>query len=63
LIKSPSILEGLDESSTLAMFSLIGSFGILVVHEGIKVDLDFLNGFVYLFSESNFIELILNNLI
>ena len=56
-------MEGLDGSSTLAMFSLIGSFGIVVVHEGIKVDLDFLNGFVYIFSESNFIELILNNLI
>ena len=27
LIKSPSILEGLDRSSTFAMFSLIGSFG------------------------------------
>jgi len=37
LIKSPSILEGLDGSSTLAMFSLIGSFGIVVAQEGIKV--------------------------
>ena len=62
-MKNPSILEGLDGSSTLAMFSLIGSFGIVLVHEGIKVDLDFLNGFVYFFSESKFIELILNNLI
>ena len=62
-MKNPSILEGLDGSSTLAMFSLIGSFGIVLVHEGIKVDLDFLNGFVYIFSESSFIELILNNLI
>ena len=31
-MKNPSILEGLDGSSTLAMFSLIGSFGIIVVH-------------------------------
>jgi hypothetical protein len=49
--------------SALTMFPLIGSFGIVVLHEGIKIDLDFLNEFVYLFSESNFVELILNNLV
>jgi len=30
LIKSPSTLEGLDGSSTLAMFPLIGSLGEVV---------------------------------
>ena len=63
LIKRPSILEGLHGCSALTMFPLIGSFGIVVLHECIKIDLDFLNGFVYLFSESNFVELILNNLV
>ncbi len=62
-MKNPSTLEGLQGYPTLAMFLLISCFSIVVLHEGIKVDLDFLNGFVYLYFESNFIELILNNLV
>ena len=56
-------MEGLHRRSALTMFSLIISPLIVVIHEDIKVDLDFLNRFVDLFPESDFIEFILNNLV
>jgi len=49
LIKRPSTLEGQHGCPSLTIFPLIRCYGIVVLHEGIKVDLDFLNGFVYLF--------------
>ena len=63
LIKRPSVLEGLHGRSSLAVFSLIGSLVIVILHEVAEVRLDFLDGFVEFFSESGLIELVLDGLI
>ena len=62
-MKRPSILEGLHGCPALAVFPLIGPFVIVVFHEDIQVDLDFINGFVKLLSEGNFIEFVLDHLV
>ena len=63
LIKWPSILEGLHGRSALAVFSLIGSLVIIILHEVVQVLLDSFNGFVELLSEGDFIELVLDGLV
>lgn len=59
----PSVLEGLHGRPSLTMFSLVSSLVIVVIHEDIKVDLDFFNGFVDFFPERHFVKLVLNNLV
>jgi hypothetical protein len=63
LTKRPSILEDLQGCPALAVFYLIGSCVFIVIHEDVRVDLDFFNGRIDLFPECHFVKFVLDNLV
>ena len=56
-------MEGLHGCPALTVFSLIGSFVVIVMHEDIQVLLDIFNRGVDFFPERHFVKLILDDLV
>lgn len=62
LIQFQAVHEGLERGSSLAVAALVGALGVVLLHEGVQVGLDFFDGVVELLPKGHLVKLILNGL-